>query len=373
MTTNGKPEKPLKKYICECCSFGCSQKSDFNDHLMTKKHKRNEPLFMTNGKPEKPLKKYICECCAFECSQKSDFNDHLMTNKHITNKQLIMTNKDLVNEENNYTCKCGKKYKHMSSLCKHKRLCAIKEANDDLNKPDTHYKTDEPNNKIIDLLINNNKHLQENNTRLHDEINEFKKLMLQLITENIEVKKSISELTKNGINSNNTNCNNNNKTTFNLNFFLNDKCKDAMNLTDFINSIQITYKDFIRVGSEGYVKGVSDIININMKKLAEIERPIHCTDEKRGTLYIKDENKWEKEEDPKKMNLFIENVARKSFKFGMPDYKKEFPDCTKSSSRHSNQYNKCLVEAMGGAGDNEDEKKDKITRSILKSVLIKTK
>jgi hypothetical protein len=146
-----------------------------------------------------------------------------------------------------------------------------------------------------------------------------------------------------------------------------------VNITDFFNSIQLTYLDFMNVGSNGYIRGISQIFNNSMKKFAEIERPIHCTDEKRGTIYIKDDGKWEKDDDDsKKLNSLISKIATKNFR-EVTSYKKKFPDCTKSSSKHSDIYNKCIVEAMGGPGDDEDQKKEKIKKSILKSVLIKTK
>jgi hypothetical protein len=246
-------------------------------------------------------------------------------------------------------CECGNEYFHRQGLSRHKKLCNFKKVTiNDIKEEEP-----EKNNKIINLLIEDNK--------------EFKNIIIQQNA-------AILELTKNGINSNNTNINNTtNKTTFNLNFFLNDTCKDAVNITDFFNSIQLTYLDFINVGVNGYIRGISQIFNNNMKNFSEIERPIHCTDEKRGTIYIKDNNKWEKDDDDsKKLNSLISKIATKNFR-EVTSYKKKFPDCTKSSSKHSDIYNKSLVEAMGGAGDNENEKKEKIKKSILKTVLIKTK
>ena len=300
--------------------------------------------------------KFICVSCDYKCNKQSDFNKHNLTAKHKNNTTTINDNDKIIKPKIIFNCvNCNKMFNDNSGLWRHKKKC-------------------KPNNEIINLLIENNKQLQhnntqlqDNNTQLHDEIKEFKQLMLQLITENVEVKKSILELTKNGIN------NTTNNNTFNIKFNLNDTCKDAMNFTDFINSIQLTYLDFIKVGHDGYVKGISNIINDNMKKLAEIERPIHCTDEKRGTIYIKDADKWEKDDDEnKKLNLLIGKVATKNAREMVP-YRKEFPDCTKSSSKHSDTYNKSLVEAMGGPGDDEDQKKEKIKKSILKTILIKSK
>ena len=307
-------------------------------------------------KAPKSPKLLICECCAFNCITKKDFIRHLLTAKH---KKLYNLNPLEQNKPKIFSCnKCDKSYNARNSLWYHeKKCCFVKE-----KEPDK----EEPNNKIIMLLIDNNKHLQDNNKQLQDDNKEIKELFMKLYCENKEQTAAILELTKNGIN-NNTNCNNNNN-TFNLNFYLNDTCKNAMNLTDFINSIQLTHLDFIKVGHDGYIKGISHIINNNMKKLAEIERPIHCTDEKRGTIYIKDADKWEKDDEKnKKLNSLIGHVATKNAR-EINSYKKEFPDCTKSRSKHSDTYNKSLVEAMGGAGDNDDEKNDKIKKNILKSI-----
>jgi len=313
----------------------------------------------------KNLKKFICACCDFECSQKCDINRHNLTAKHKKNTECLPDTD--VKPPLKCICECGNEYFHRQSLSKHKKQCKIgKKTNVELQvkpcsgeplEPDIRYKTDEENNNIINLLIENNNIINlliENNKQLQDDNKEFKDLIIQLLTQNKISQEqnqaqtaAILELTKNGIN--NITNNTTNKPTFNLNFFLNDTCKDAMNLTDFVNSIQLTYKDFIRVGSDGYVKGISNIINDNMKNLAEIERPIHCTDEKRGTLYIKDDNKWEKAEDNKKMNSLIGHVATKNAR-EINSYKKEFPDCIKSLSKHSDTYNKCVVEAMGGPG-----------------------
>jgi hypothetical protein len=305
-------------------------------------------------KNQKSPKLLICECCTFSCITKKDFNRHLLTAKH---KKLYNLNPLEQNNPKIFSCnKCDKSYNARNSLWYHeKKCCFVKE-----KEPDK----EEQNNKIIMLLIDNNKQLQDDNK-------EIKELFMKLYCENKEQTAAILELTKNGIN-NNTTCNNNNN-TFNLNFYLNDTCKNAMNLTDFINSIQLTHLDFIKVGRDGYIKGISNIINNNIKNLTEIERPIHCTDEKRGTIYIKDADKWEKDDDEnKKLNSLIGHVSSKNAR-EIVSYKKEFPDCIKSRSKHSDTYNKSLVESMGGPGDNEDEKKDKIKKSIIKNILIKTK
>jgi hypothetical protein len=310
----------------------------------------------------KILKKYICVSCDFECSQKCDINRHNLTAKH---KKRCNSDNLEQKDIKNFVCKkCGKSYNARNSLWYHSQKCFSVEEK-------------KPTNEVIALLIDRQAKSDEIIELLKDDNNEIKELFLKLYNDNNELMKAsqeqnklIIELTKNGININNTNCNN--KTTFNLNFFLNDTCKNAMNLSDFINSVKLNYQDFINVGTVGYVQGITNIVVKNVSNLSEIERPIHCTDEKRGTIYIKDDDKWAKDEEHKKLNKFILTVANKNAR-EMTSFKKEFPDCIKSRSIHSDKYNKSLVEAMGGAGDNDDEKNDKIKKNILKSIIIKTK
>jgi hypothetical protein len=169
------------------------------------------------------------------------------------------------------------------------------------------------------------------------------------------------------INSNNTNSNNK---SFNLQFFLNETCKDAMNIMDFVESIKLQLSDLEKVGELGYVDGISNIIVKNLNALEVEKRPVHCTDKKREILYIKDENKWEKEDDDKnKIRKAIKKVACKNQRL-LPKFKEEHPDCGKYHSKFSDQYNKLVVESLGGSGDNDDEKEDKIIRKIAKNVLI---
>jgi hypothetical protein len=168
-----------------------------------------------------------------------------------------------------------------------------------------------------------------------------------------------------------TNITNSNNKTFNLNLFLNETCKNAMNISDFINSIQLQLSDLEKVGELGYIDGISDIIVKNLKDLDITQRPIHCTDAKRETMYIKDENKWEKEtEQHLKLRKAIKYVAYKNTKL-LLDFKLLYPDYSKSESKHSDKYNKLIIEAMGGRGDNDYEKENKIIKKIAKEVIIK--
>jgi hypothetical protein len=191
--------------------------------------------------------------------------------------------------------------------------------------------------------------------------------------ENTELKHMIIDVCKNISNTQNNNSfnhtNSHNK-TFNLQFFLNETCKDAMNIMDFVETVKLKLSDLEKVGEIGYVDGISNIIVENLNALDETKRPVHCTDTKREVLYIKDDNKWEKEdEDKNKLRKVIKKIAYKNQRL-LPEFKKEHPDCGKYHSKYSDQYNKLIVESMGGSGNNDIEKEDKIIKKIAKEVTI---
>jgi hypothetical protein len=301
---------------------------------------------MTDEKMPKNADKYICESCHFKCSKKSNYTKHLLTSKH-QNTYKILTNTDIYDAENadiisSFNCNCGKEYKHRQSLFNHKKKCNIDIILDD-------EKSDEivDKDQLILMLI-------KQNSELIKETSEFKNMMIEVI--------------KNGT-YNTTHTNSHNK-TFNLQFFLNETCKDAMNITDFVDSVKLQLSDLENVGKIGYVEGISNIIVKNLNSLDETKRPIHCTDTKREVMYIKDENKWEKEnENKQKIRKAIKCVVHKNSKL-LNDFRNKHPDCIKSDSKYSDQYNKLVIEALGGKGDNELEKEDKIIKNIAKQVFI---
>jgi hypothetical protein len=231
-----------------------------------------------------------------------------------------------------YMCNnCLKPFKERTGLWRHNKTCHPA-------KEDAENKTVEndkiTNDNLILMLIDQCKELRNEN-------------------------KELIEIIKNG-----THNNNSHNKTFNLQFFLNETCKDAMNLMDFVDSIKLQLTDLEKVGKIGYVEGISNIITTNLKALDITQRPIHCTDNKRETLYIKDEDKWEKEdEQKKKVRKAIKRVASKNIQL-LPKFKEAHPDCIKAASRFSDQYNKMIIESMGGSGDNDLEKEDKIIRKI---------
>jgi NTP pyrophosphatase (non-canonical NTP hydrolase) len=185
------------------------------------------------------------------------------------------------------------------------------------------------------------------------------------LQEILEQNKTIIELSKNSCI---TNTNSHNK-TFNLNMFLNETCKNAMNINEFVDSIKLQLSDLENVGEVGYIEGISSIIIKNLNALDVTQRPIHCTDKKRETMYIKDENKWEKDEDKSQMHKLIKRVVSKNMKM-FEKYREVHPDCLKYHSNYSDQYNKIVYESMGGKGDDDYEKNEKIIKNVLKEVVV---
>jgi Txe/YoeB family toxin of Txe-Axe toxin-antitoxin module len=188
---------------------------------------------------------------------------------------------------------------------------------------------------------------------------------------NDELQSMMMEVIKNGIvnNSHNTTNTNSHNKAFNLNFFLNETCKEAMNIGDFVDSLKLQLSDLENVGEAGYIEGISNIIVKNLKEMDITKRPVHCTDKKRETVYIKDNDKWEKDEDRSKMHKLIKKVAFKNANM-FAKFREVHPDCTAYHSKFGDQYHKIVYESMGGKGDNDFEKNERIIKNILKEVTI---
>ena len=297
-------------------------------------------LVAKSGK--KVANNFYCEKCDYTCCKVYNWKKHIDTAKHIqeTNGSILETEsgKKWQNAQiKEFACeKCNKEFKTRSGLWKHNKNCD----NEDIQNNET------PDKELIMMLV-------KQNTQLFEQNNE----MLEII--------------KNGTHntSNSNNINNSHNKTFNLQFFLNETCKDAMNIMDFVDSIKLQLSDLENVGKAGYVEGISNIITTNLKALDISQRPIHCADKKREVLYVKDADKWEKDDEKTKIRKAIKRVACKNQRL-LPKFKEEHPDCGKYHSKFSDQYNKIVVESMGGSGDNDMEKEDKIIKNISKNVTI---
>jgi hypothetical protein len=291
--------------------------------------KQNE----TNLSPKIP--KYKCDYCEYITNNKKDYNKHLLTAKHKNETNETNLKQLCPKKSPNLQCHCGIIFYSRTTLWRHKKIC-IEEL------------TNQTDKDLIMMLIKEN--------------SELKTMVLNVC-------QKIQPL-NNTVNSNNINSNNK---TFNLNVFLNEHCKDAMNIMDFVDSLKLQLSDLESVGKLGFVNGISNIIVKNLNSLDETKRPIHCTDTKREVLYVKDDDKWEKEnEQHNKIRKAIKRVVNKNINL-IPQFKVAHPDCGKSSSKFSDQYNKIIVESCGGSGDNDLEKEDKIIKNIAKEVSIDKK
>jgi hypothetical protein len=289
--------------------------------------------------------KFYCNFCDYGTSKKSSFDDHNLSAKHQKNiiGNILETNGNEIMPKLcsiTFSCeKCEKEFKNRSGLWKHNKKC-----------------------------INNE------TTENQNEIKMLTELVKNVVKQNQDLTNKLADICKNNSNTNisNSNINSHNK-TFNLQFFLNETCKDAMNIMDFVNSIKLQLSDLEKVGKIGYIEGISNIIVQNLNLLDENKRPVHCTDSKREVMYVKDEDKWEKENETKvKLRKAIKHVAHKNSKM-LSEFRIKNPDCLKSTSKVSDQYNKLVFEALGGKGDNDSEKEDKIIKNIAKSVTIDSK
>jgi hypothetical protein len=289
---------------------------------------------------------YFCEYCHYKTSSKKDYNKHNLTAKH---QKLVNASKMLVDSGNlslkKFICNCGKSYNHDSSYYRHKKNCTYK--NDNIVEKQEQDETKQETTK--------------------NEINFDKELIMMLIKQNAELMEIVKNGTHNTTNNNtNTHTNSHNK-AFNLNFFLNETCKNAMNITDFVDSIKLQLTDLMEVGELGYVEGISKIIVKNLNNLDETIRPVHCTDKKRETMYVKDQGEWTKEDDNKtKLKRAINKVADKNIRL-LSQFREKYPEYNNSASKISDKYEKMVIEVMETA----DEKKEKIIKNISKATTIK--
>jgi len=279
---------------------------------------------------------FTCEFCDYKTSRSSHFKRHISTVKHsVSADETLLKQKST----KKYQCLCGTFFGSRTTLWRHKKTCNSTENTLD-------------GSDMTDISLND------------------KELIMTLLQQNSQLQNQIIELCKTANNTtinNNTNTINSNNKTFNLNVFLNETCKDAMNIMDFVDSLKLQLSDLENVGKLGYVEGISNIIVKNLKEMDVHKRPVHCSDSKREVMYIKDDNKWEKDNQEKtKLRKLIKRVAHKNSRL-IPQFKEKYPEC---DTTLSDQYNKLIIEAMGGLGDDIKEKEDKIIHKIAKEVAI---
>jgi len=352
---------------------------------------------------------FSCGLCLYDTSNKKDYNKHLSTAKHLNNASDYIKS-----PKKDYMCgTCNKNYKSRYGLWKHKKTCTLKDKNSNVkcdkvfekvakvstkftceiceyntfNKSDytKHINTKKHKNKSISKKENQN----ENSilTTLDPSSNEIKVmtgLMVEIVKSNNELQKQNQDFQKQTqdlqkqvleicqkmqqptITTNSHNTNSHNK-TFNLQFFLNEECKDAMNLSEFINSIQLKISDLENIGRVGYVEGISNIIIKELNETQLNKRPVHCSDVKRETIYIKEENKWEKDtEETKKMVKAVRDVNKKNYQL-LANWKNTHPECTDSTSKQSEEYTNLVGEIVM---DNDETNVKKVIKKVAKQIVI---
>jgi hypothetical protein len=291
------------KYYCENCDFSAAKLCHWKDHISTKKHAKQ--IF--------PAKEFYCQSCEVKCSHRSTFDRHKKTKKHI---------------------EAAKNSGHTES----KYL------------------------EVINQLLLDNQRTNNDNRELRNFIIEQSKTIEKVLEKNTEVVNKAMDIAK----PNNTTTNNNNQ-KFNINVFLNETCKDAINFSDFIKNIQITYKDLENNAQLGFVNGISKIFLDNLNQLGVNERPIHCTDVKRETMYIKDENTWTKQPDDEKLQKAIQTVSYRSMG-KLQEWKQENPDYKDADSEFSQ---KCLdIQRQTLAGSDRGVYYPKVIHALARETIV---
>ena len=291
---------------------------------------------------------FSCKICNFTCSKKYDLTRHMSTRKHENRTKLNEKSAKSVTayQQCIHICKyCQKGYNARNSLWYHEKKCIHKQEY---------------------CMTLSNSFMDSNST------NDLTSLVLEVVKQNQELQKHIVKICETGSSTNNnsssiqnSNINSNNK-TFNLNVFLNEQCKDAMNLTDFVDSLQLQLTDLEKIGELGYVNGLSSIIIRNLKAMDIHKRPVHCSDAKRETIFIKEADKWEKENDEnEKLNKAIKSIANKNIRM-IPKWREKHPECAHSDSYKSDQYNNIIIQSL----DTNPNSNPKIIKNIAKEVKI---
>jgi len=312
-----------------------------------------------NKNSPKLAKIFECKKCIYKCSKKSDYTKHLSTRKH----QILINPNKLVEEidEKKIICSgCNKEYKHLSTLSAHKKKCInIEDSNihDPLNDKQT-----------INLLIKENIDFKNIILDLVQNNSNFQKQTLDIQQQNQAMQKQLLDACKNNNSNSNNHINSHNK-TFNLQFFLNEQCKDAMNISDFANSIDLQFSDLESVGELGYIEGITKIIVDKLYTMDIYKRPMHCSDAKREILYIKDEDKWAKEpRNNPRLRHAIKTISFKSMKLTNL-WSDAYPESKNGDSSLNDKYMKLIKESTGGNGELVDSE-NKIIRRIAKEIII---
>lgn len=337
---------------------------------------------METVRKRKIAEDFHCKYCNYKCSKLSDWKKHCLTAKH--KRKLLETPMETENSPLMFSCECGKKYSSKSGLWKHKNKCKIAEKSPKMPETDYAVKEEiieqekEESEEEIDYdsmtkeelklyaMLKNEQHkvtTLENKLELKTLENSKNEEIIGMQKGHINEYKEVLPLIGNTANiTNNTNNTNN----FNLNFFLNDTCKDAMNITDFIESLQVQLKELEYTTDNGHVKGITNIFHTALSNMAVEKRPLHCTDLKREVLYIKDNDEWKRDEDKGQIKSAVTKVVDKNLS-NSEEWLDKYPNVLTPGSKDSNRYIKMSENSLG-TGDESEQ--NKIIKNILKEVVI---
>jgi len=297
---------------------------------------------VTKKYPDNTVKGYSCEYCHYYCSKNSEYIKHLLTRKHIGNAAGNIKISSSV-----YSCNiCNKVYKSRKGLWGHNKVC-------------------------VAIIDNANENIKNTIYNSDAEVKSLSTLVIELIKSNHELQKQMLEVCKNSNTTNNINNHHSNNKTFNLNLFLNEQCKDAMNIMDFVDTFQLQFADLERIGEVGYVEGISNLIIEKLNGMDIYKRPIHCSDAKREIMYVKDKDVWEKEnENNDKIRLAIKHITKKNSDM-IGSWAAKHPGVHNSEHKLNDKFQEIIMEAMGGKNNKTmKEGEARIIKKISKMVLI---
>lgn len=312
--------------------------------------------------------KHLCECCNYKTNKIHEWSRHLNTKKHAVN-----TAPNYMSLGIGYVCStCNKKMKSKSGLYKHKRLCGTEKEKERNEEPDENTIIPADSQSIVSMNLNQII-TKEFIISIIQQNQELKNLLMEeremRKEDSEELKTMIEELAKQPtIVNNSTNTTNN--TQFNLNIFLNEKCKDAITLTQFVDSLEVGPDNVEYTGVHGYVAGISKIFMDGLRQLDVYKRPIHCTDLKREVLYIKEDDVWEKDNPEKsKFKKALNAVARKNMQ-QMRVWINQNPRCEILDTNEYHLHLNIMRQCIGGDITQEDANNRKILRNIAREVMI---
>ena len=370
-----KKEKIKKEPLyCNTCNISFMTTTLQETHNKTNKHikrvnskRLTNDLYRTNrtNKTPKNADKFICENCKFKCSKQSDFDRHTLTAKHqYRTNRTEPRQKRATPQNKQFECECGKVYKARNSLWYHKHQCTYNETNADEPVIATAQPVEisSQSNIILELLRENKEFKQlvvDQNKQLHE--NQI---------QNTEMQSQMVEMFKEGKTINHNNTTNNNNQRFNLNFFLNDTCKDAMNITDFLGNLDVNIDELEYIGNHGYVNGMTKMIMERLKGMDITKRPIHCTDVKRETMYIKDKDEWCKDTDELvKLRRILSNISMSNYR-SVANWRTAHPDSEVMDSRNYNFCYKMMRAILGDAEEEQIRLDNKIIKTFAKDLFV---